>query len=94
MTFVAGALAPAGLPPFGTGLGKALSEDAAARWQSWLPAVFVTASAVTGAAALRAALRIFLGSGPVPRSRPARRRQSAKGRNPRSAPPSVICRPP
>ncbi|MFF2121278.1 complex I subunit 5 family protein [Kitasatospora sp. NPDC058184] len=68
--FVAGALALAGMPPFGTGLGKALSEDAAGHWQPWLPAVFVAASAATGAAALRAALRIFFGAGPAPHSRP------------------------
>ncbi|MFJ3202823.1 complex I subunit 5 family protein [Streptomyces sp. NPDC086989] len=80
--FVAGALALAGMPPFGTGLGKALTEDAAARWQPWLAAVFVAASAVTGAAALRAALRIFLGIGPVPRSRPDQEETTGEGEEP------------
>ncbi|MFF2747774.1 complex I subunit 5 family protein [Kitasatospora sp. NPDC058048] len=80
--FVAGALALAGTPPFGTGLGKALSEDAAAHWQPWLPAVFVAASAATGAAALRAALRIFFGAGPAPHSRPDEDETTGEGEEP------------
>ncbi|MFI6847754.1 complex I subunit 5 family protein [Kitasatospora sp. NBC_00085] len=80
--FTAGALALAGLPPFGTGLGKALSEDAAGHWQPWLPAVFVTASAVTGAAALRAGLRVFWGAGPTPRSRPGEEETTGEGEEP------------
>ncbi|MFJ7280177.1 complex I subunit 5 family protein [Kitasatospora sp. NPDC098663] len=80
--FVVGALALAGLPPFGTGLGKALAEDAAGRWQPWLPVMFVVASAVTGAAALRAGLRIFWGIGPVPDSRPGEGETTGEGEEP------------
>ncbi|MFF3644107.1 complex I subunit 5 family protein [Streptomyces sp. NPDC002564] len=61
--FLVGGLALAGLPPFGTALGKSLTEHAAARGYGWLPAVFVLVSAVTGAAVLRAGLRIFFGTG-------------------------------
>ncbi|WP_104820049.1 proton-conducting transporter membrane subunit [Kitasatospora sp. MMS16-BH015] len=61
-----GALALAGLPPFGTGLGKAVAEEAAARHSPWFPAVFVLVSALTGGAALRAALRVFAGLGSPP----------------------------
>ncbi|MER7999874.1 proton-conducting transporter membrane subunit [Streptomyces sp. NPDC095613] len=68
--FAVGGLALAGLPPFGTALGKALSEQAAGEWAGWLPAVFVVVSAVTGGAVLRAALRVFRGAGPVPADRP------------------------
>jgi len=59
-----GGLALAGLPPFGTFLGKALMEDAASRaghaWVAWL---FVVASAVSAAAVLRAGLGVFTGWG-------------------------------
>ncbi|MCA1220887.1 complex I subunit 5 family protein [Streptomyces sp. 8L] len=54
--FTAGGLALAGLPPFGTALGKALAEEASG---PWLTVVFVVASAVTGGAVLRAAARVF-----------------------------------
>ncbi|WP_329129946.1 complex I subunit 5 family protein [Streptomyces sp. NBC_01476] len=64
--FVAGGLALAGLPPFGTGLGKAVAEHAAGEDAGWLPAVFVLVSALTGGAVLRAGLRIFYGAGPQP----------------------------
>jgi multicomponent Na+:H+ antiporter subunit D len=57
-----GGLALAGLPPFGTFLGKALMEQAAGRagygWVAWL---FVVASAVSAAAVLRAGLHVFTG---------------------------------
>jgi multicomponent Na+:H+ antiporter subunit D len=56
-----GALALAGLPPFGTGLGKAISEEA-----SGLTVLFVLVSAATGGAVLRASLRIHFGLGPQP----------------------------
>ncbi|MFD7708782.1 complex I subunit 5 family protein [Streptomyces sp. NPDC059785] len=62
--FVAGGLGLAGLPPFGTGLGKALTEEAVG---TPLTAVFVLVSAVTAAAVLRVAARVFLGLGPPPR---------------------------
>lgn len=80
--FIIGALALAGLPPFGTSLGKALTEDAAGQWQPWLPAVFVAASAVTGAAVLRAGLRVFFGIGPAPRSRPDHEETTGEGEEP------------
>ncbi|GHC68160.1 complex I subunit 5 family protein [Streptomyces cinnamoneus] len=59
LLFAAGGLALAGLPPFGTGLGKALVEEQA----PWLPVLFVLVSAVTGGAVLRVAARVFLGAG-------------------------------
>lgn len=61
------ALALAGLPPFAPALGEGVAADAAATALPWLPAVFVTTSALTGAAVLRFALRAFYGLGP-PRS--------------------------
>jgi multicomponent Na+:H+ antiporter subunit D len=61
--FAVGGLALAGLPPFGTGLGKALTEAAAG---GPLTALFVIVSAVTGGAVLRAAARVFAGWGPPP----------------------------
>ncbi|KUF12971.1 complex I subunit 5 family protein [Streptomyces silvensis] len=61
--FVAGALALAGLPPFGSGLGKAVTEHAAG---IPLTVVFVVVSAVTGGALLRVAARVFAGAGPRP----------------------------
>ncbi|EYT82496.1 NADH dehydrogenase [Streptomyces sp. Tu 6176] len=64
--FAVGALALAGLPPFGTGLGKALSEEAVG---GPLTVVYVAASALTGAAVLRVAARVFLGLGPRTRER-------------------------
>jgi multicomponent Na+:H+ antiporter subunit D len=64
-----GALGLAGLPPFGTFLGKALIDDAAhAAGFAWLPPLALLASALTSAALLRAAGRIVFGWGP-PRDR-------------------------
>jgi multicomponent Na+:H+ antiporter subunit D len=63
--FALGGLALAEVPPFGTFLGKTLIEDAASHaGDRWVPWVFGIASAVAGAAVLRAAGRIFLGLGP------------------------------
>ncbi|MER6924470.1 proton-conducting transporter membrane subunit, partial [Streptomyces spiralis] len=59
-TFAVAGLALAGLPPFGTGLGKAVSEEAVG---APLTVVYVAASALTGAAVLRVAARVFLGFG-------------------------------
>lgn len=57
-------LALAGIPPFGTGLGKVVTEDAARQaGMPWLVAVLVIAAALTGAAVLRFSLRCFLGWG-------------------------------
>jgi multicomponent Na+:H+ antiporter subunit D len=65
--FLAAGLALAGLPPFGTALGKGVGEEGAAEmFGGWLPAVYVGVSAVTGAAVLRAGLRVFHGVGPKP----------------------------
>jgi multicomponent Na+:H+ antiporter subunit D len=60
-------LALAGLPPFGTGLGKAVAEDAvgAAGFVGG-PALFVAVSALTGGAVLRVSARIFFGLGVPP----------------------------
>jgi multicomponent Na+:H+ antiporter subunit D len=59
-----GALALAGLPPFGTGLGKAISEESTESIA--LTALFVLVSAATGGAVLRASLRIHFGLGTPP----------------------------
>ncbi|MEU1535839.1 complex I subunit 5 family protein [Streptomyces fagopyri] len=66
--FVVGAFALSGLPPFATGLGKAATEEAAG---PLLTVVFVAVSAITAAAALRVAARVFLGAGQRPCSEPA-----------------------
>jgi multicomponent Na+:H+ antiporter subunit D len=66
--FLVAGLALAGLPPFGTGLGKAVSEEAAsAAGYPWAPALFVITSALTGGAVLRVAGRIYFGLGRPPR---------------------------
>ena len=62
--FPLAALVLAGLPPFGTGLGKAAGEDAVR--SPLLVAVFVLVSATTGAAVLRAAVRVHFGLGRRP----------------------------
>jgi multicomponent Na+:H+ antiporter subunit D len=65
--YFVGALGLAGLPPFGTALGKSLIEDATlVHGFDWGPALFVLVSAVTGGAVLRAGLRIYRGLGPEP----------------------------
>jgi len=64
--FVACALGVAALPPFGPFFGKSLIEKAAEDagvW--WVPLLFLLTSALTGAALLRAAGRVFGGLGPV-----------------------------
>ncbi len=54
----------AGFPPYGTYEGKAMMEQAAARFgQYWIVLLFTFSSAVTGAAVLRVTARIFLGWG-------------------------------
>ena len=61
---VAGALGLAGVPPFGTFLGKALMEEAAVEaGQPWLVGLFVLVAALTSAALLRATGRVFCGLG-------------------------------
>lgn len=65
--WVAGALALSGLPPFGTALGKAVSEGAAASaGMAWLVGLFVAVSAVTGGAVLRVVGRVYFGLGRRP----------------------------
>ncbi|GAA0589690.1 complex I subunit 5 family protein [Streptomyces crystallinus] len=66
--FTAGALALAGLPPFGTGLGKSVTEEAAG---GGFTVLFVAVSALTAGAVLRVAARVFLGIGPAPLGDPA-----------------------
>jgi multicomponent Na+:H+ antiporter subunit D len=69
--FLAAALALAGLPPFGPGVGKAVTEDAAvAAGLPWVPMIFVLVSAATAGAVLRAGLRVFLGWGRRPQPEP------------------------
>ncbi|MFF2144769.1 complex I subunit 5 family protein [Kitasatospora sp. NPDC058190] len=80
--FALGALALAGLPPFGTGLGKAVTEEAAGRELGWLPAVFVLVSALTGGAVLRAGLRVFGGVGAPPSEHPEVAATTGEGEEP------------
>ncbi|NUR40250.1 MAG: NADH dehydrogenase [Streptomyces sp.] len=61
--FTLGALGLAGLPPFGTALGKSVTEEAAG---GPLTVLYVAVSAVTAGAVLRVAARVFLGLGPRP----------------------------
>ncbi len=63
--FVLGALGLAGVPPFGTFVGKALIEEGAGAGGPWVAALFTVSSGLTAAAVLRAAGRIFAGWGPV-----------------------------
>jgi NADH:ubiquinone oxidoreductase subunit 5 (subunit L)/multisubunit Na+/H+ antiporter MnhA subunit len=61
-----GGLALAILPPFGTFVAYSVVErSAGGPGYQWLPPVLALATAVTGAAVLRAAGRIFLGLGPA-----------------------------
>ncbi|MYW20137.1 NADH-quinone oxidoreductase subunit D [Streptomyces sp. SID2955] len=61
--FAVGSLGLAGLPPFGTALGKAVAEEAVG---GPLTVVYVAASAITAGAVLRVTGRVFLGLGPRP----------------------------
>ncbi len=58
---IIGGLGLAGCPPFGTGLGKAVTEHAAGA--SWMPVVGVATGALTGSAVLRMWARVFRGWG-------------------------------
>ena len=67
LLFLVGVVALAGLPPFGTFLGKFLIEEEALHAGfGWIKWPMIATSAVTGGAALRAAARIFLGLGDEP----------------------------
>ncbi|MFI7407170.1 complex I subunit 5 family protein [Streptomyces sp. NPDC049627] len=61
--FALAGLALAGLPPFGTAFGKAVTEEAVG---GPLTVLYVAATAVTAGAVLRVAARVFLGLGPRP----------------------------
>ncbi|MEU4211821.1 complex I subunit 5 family protein [Streptomyces sp. NPDC026206] len=92
LLFALGGLALAGLPPFGTGLGKALVEEQA----GWLPVLFVLVSAVTGAAVLRVAARVFLGAGRSGREEggpetPGDEEEPETGRRLRLLPRPMVC---
>jgi multicomponent Na+:H+ antiporter subunit D len=64
---VVAGLALAGLPPFGVALGKSLADEALADGGArWAVVVSVLVAALTGAAVLRSALRIFRGAGSRP----------------------------
>ncbi|MDP8968957.1 MAG: NADH-quinone oxidoreductase subunit D [Actinomycetota bacterium] len=64
--FVIAGLALAGLPPFGTALGRQLIEEPASHHGfGWIAVVFLVAEVLTAGAVLRAAGRVFLGWGPV-----------------------------
>ena len=63
--FVLGGLGLAGLPSFGTSLGKGWMEEGLhALDQGWAAWVFTLAAALTGGAVLRAAGWVFIGWGP------------------------------
>jgi multicomponent Na+:H+ antiporter subunit D len=65
--FLLGALALAGLPPLGAGLGKGMLDTAASDMgHPWIPALSVAVSALTAGALLRAGLRVFHGAGEPP----------------------------
>ncbi|MFI9722033.1 complex I subunit 5 family protein [Streptomyces sp. NPDC052396] len=81
--FTVGGLALAGLPPFGTGLGKALVEEES----GWLPVLFVTVSAVTGGAVLRVAARVFAGAGRCAPERHAEDETSGEDEEPETSRP-------
>jgi multicomponent Na+:H+ antiporter subunit D len=67
VAFCLGALGLAGLPPFGTFLGKALIDRAATEARlAWLALVLLFAAALTGAALLNAVGRMAFGWGPPP----------------------------
>ncbi|MFB8180916.1 complex I subunit 5 family protein [Streptomyces sp. NPDC055966] len=80
--FALGGLGLAGLPPFGTALGKAVAEHAGEDQFPWFPAVFVFVSALTGGAVMRAGARIFGGAGPPPRERYAGPQTTGDGEEP------------
>ncbi|WDF35616.1 complex I subunit 5 family protein [Streptomyces sp. T12] len=61
--FTVAGLALAGLPPFGTSFGKAVTEEAVG---GPLIVLYVAASAVTAGAVLRVAARVFFGLGHPP----------------------------
>ena len=86
---VAGALGLAGVPPFGTFLGKALMEEAAVEAGApWLVGLFVVVAALTSAALLRATGRVFLGLG-APGATPGRTGDHHRRAHPTQLAPAV-----
>jgi multicomponent Na+:H+ antiporter subunit D len=68
--FLAAGLLGASLPPFGPFLGKSMIDDAAVKaGYGFVPPLIVLASALAGAAVLRAGGRVFLGWGDVSEER-------------------------
>lgn len=66
IVFALGGLGLAGMPPFGTFLGKGMIDDAAVTaGYSWATVVLILASIATGGAVLRAAGAVFLGLGRI-----------------------------
>lgn len=61
--FAVAGLGLAGLPPFGTAFGKAVTEEAVG---GRLTVLYVAVTVVTAGAVLRVAARVFLGLGPRP----------------------------
>ncbi|MEU2717396.1 complex I subunit 5 family protein [Streptomyces sp. NPDC007205] len=80
--FAVGALGLAGLPPFGTALGKAVTEEAAG---GPLTVVYVAASAITAGAVLRVTARVFLGLGPRPENADSDLETSGSGEEPETS---------
>ena len=63
--FVVAVVGLAGIPPFGTALGKSLIEEAGRQaGRDWIVLPLIAASAMTAGAVLRVAGRVFLGWGP------------------------------
>lgn len=73
--YLLASLALAGLPPFGTALGKSLCEEALG--SGWGSALFLGVSAFTGGAVLRAGIRCFTGLGG--RSEPSEDSRTTRG---------------
>lgn len=71
--FVLAGLALAGLPPFGPALAKTVVEHSLElAGHGWVMVVFVLVSAMTGAAVVRAGLRVYFGRGVPPPTYPER----------------------
>jgi multicomponent Na+:H+ antiporter subunit D len=85
VAFVLGALALAGLPPFGTGLGKSLLDEAGHSVP--LTVVTMAVSVLTGGAALRVALRIYFGLGAPPDPESTADRSTGSDEEPDAIPP-------
>jgi multicomponent Na+:H+ antiporter subunit D len=79
VTFIVGGLGLASLPPLGLFLGQSMmDEQAKTSGYEWLTFVAMTAGALTGAAVLRVAGRVFLGWGRG--ARDSEQRQDGEGR--------------